>query len=56
MLKGPAKWAGLEFQFHSDSEHTINGERFDLELQVFHTVEPEVSEEEAAAAAAANDS
>ena len=48
VLEGPAKWSGLEFQFHTGSEHTINGERFDLELQLYHTVEPVVAEGDAA--------
>ena len=38
VFKGPARWDGLTFHFHSDSEHTINDKRFDLELQVYHTI------------------
>lgn len=38
VFKGPSKWNGLTFEFHSESEHTINDKRFDLELQVYHTV------------------
>ena len=26
------KWIATEFHFHAGSEHTIDGERFDLEL------------------------
>ena len=29
-------WQGTEYQWKSPSEHTIDGKRFDLELQVYH--------------------
>lgn len=27
---------GIQFHFHSPSEHTVNGRRFDLELHIVH--------------------
>jgi len=35
------KWDAVEFIFHHGSEHTIEGEQFDLELQIIHTVHVE---------------
>mmetsp|Transcript_26248 Transcript_26248/g.40063 ORF Transcript_26248/g.40063 Transcript_26248/m.40063 type:complete len:206 (+) Transcript_26248:847-1464(+) len=32
------QWDSFEFIFHRASEHTVNGERMDLELQVYHTI------------------
>ena len=35
---------------HAGSEHTIDGKRYDLELQIYHTVHPEVEEAQGGAA------
>ena len=29
-------WAGAQFHLHAGSEHTINGERYDLEMHTVH--------------------
>lgn len=31
-----AKWDATKFLLHVKSEHTIDGERFDLEIQILH--------------------
>ena len=31
------QWVAQEIVFHSPSEHTIDGKRFDLEMQIVHT-------------------
>ena len=41
IFKGPAKWDGYEIIMHSGSEHTVDGKRFDFEIQILHTVHPE---------------
>ena len=41
---GPSKWDGYEIVMHAGSEHTIDGKRYDFELQIYHTVHPEVEE------------
>ena len=30
------EWDAVKFIFHTGSEHTINGERHDLEMQTIH--------------------
>jgi len=37
LFQAPTKWDAVEFIFHHGSEHTIDSERFDLELQIIHT-------------------
>jgi carbonic anhydrase len=29
-------WSATEFHWHTQSEHTVEGKRYDLELQVMH--------------------
>jgi len=36
MNKAPANWDGVQFHFHTGSEHTVDGERFDLEMHTVH--------------------
>lgn len=36
-FEGTQKWDAVDFRFHTGSEHTIDGKRFDLELQIWHT-------------------
>jgi carbonic anhydrase len=33
---GPKEYNGLQFHFHSGSEHTVDGERMDLEMHTVH--------------------
>ena len=33
---GPLRFEGQQFHFHSGSEHTVGGERFDLEMHTVH--------------------
>jgi len=32
----PAKWDAYEFTFHTGSEHTVDGKRYDAEFQIRH--------------------
>jgi len=36
LFGAPTKWDAYEINFHSMSEHLVDGERYDLELQVYH--------------------
>jgi carbonic anhydrase len=36
-----AKWDAFEFIIHSPSEHTVDGKRFDMEIQIFHNANHE---------------
>ena len=38
-FRAPNKWIASEVSFKHKSEHTVEGKRFDLELQVFHEVD-----------------
>lgn len=42
---GPNKWDGYEIVMHAGSEHTVDGKRYDFELQIFHTVHVNTEEE-----------
>ena len=33
-------WKARQFKFHVASEHTVNGERFDLEMHAIHEPDP----------------
>jgi carbonic anhydrase len=35
-LQGPERFSGVQFHFHHGSEHTIDGERHDLEMHTVH--------------------
>ena len=35
----PEKWVASEVSFKHNSEHSVEGKRFDLEFQIFHTVD-----------------
>ena len=34
---GPTDFNSIQFHFHSGSEHTVDGYRFDLEMHTVHT-------------------
>lgn len=36
-----SKWDAYEFVIHSPSDHTINGVRYDMEVQIYHKAHPE---------------
>ena len=38
-FRAPTKWIASEVSFKHKSEHTVEGKRFDLELQIFHDVD-----------------
>ena len=42
-LGGTNKYTGVQFHFHSGSEHTIDGKRFDLEMHTVHVADKEIN-------------
>jgi carbonic anhydrase len=36
---------GAQFHFHSESEHTIDGQRFDFEMHAVHLIDPKMASE-----------
>lgn len=36
-----SRFKGIQVVFHAKSEHTIEGEQFDLEMQIYHLMEHE---------------
>lgn len=46
LFNSDEKWDGFEFIIHSPSDHTINGKRFDLELQIYHIKHKNTEEED----------
>jgi len=39
VLGGAKKYSAAQFHFHAKSEHTINGQRFDMEMHTVHLAE-----------------
>jgi carbonic anhydrase len=46
------KWDAMEFLIHSPSEHTKNGKRYDMEIQIYHQAHINTEEEDGIGATA----
>lgn len=42
IFNADTEWRAQSFHFHVDSEHTIDGQRFDGEMQTVHTAKTEI--------------
>lgn len=39
LFGGGVRYTGVQFHFHAGSEHTVDGERYDLEMHTVHVAD-----------------